>query len=384
MGVSIQTSQAWLARSGSAVVLSLQALKEQVQARWDSIRIPTGASLERLFRAKLGPSDRFVQIDEVSWLVVMPDTDLDNALACCLRIAYQLHTSVAGRCDIGQLKIASAAMTAADALELTPLTDEQLRAAAHRAGLDELLAARTPIEEAPEWCSFEPVWDAHSQAISGYRCLPGDNAGENASVSQQLKETQAMLAGTARLLGRLIVEGQRCIMFVPIPYDVLSAPPARMELLSTCRQLKCELRPLLVFEIATLGAGIPKQRLAEMVSAIQPFARAVIARATLRNRSLMDYGGAGLKALGFELTTSQSDESEVERLYKTGRRLGLASYLCNATFGRTVEQATALGMQWISGPAIGEVVDEPAPPGRLTLESILQSLEPPAVVGATA
>lgn len=382
MSVSLQTPQAWLARSGTAVVLSLEALRDQIRDEWNSIRTPTAASLERLFRAKLGPSDRFARLDDLNWLVVMPDTGADDALACCLRIAYQLHSSVAAPCEVGQLRISSASPAGADTLDLTPLSDEQLCMAVRRAGLDELLTTGDAMGDAAEWRGFEPVWDSHSEIIAGYRCLVEEAAGAGNSARQQQKLAQMMLKGVARLAERQRKSGQRGIIFVPITYEVLSAPPARMELLSTCRQLKCELRPQLVFEIAALGAGIPKHRLAEMVSAIQPFARAVIARSAPRNRSIMEYGGAGLKALGFDLSPSQPDDSEITRLYDTGRRLGMASYLRNVVSGRTLEHAAALGVQWISGPLIGEAVDEPAPPGRLSLDAILRNAEEPARMGA--
>ncbi len=381
MSNSMRTPQAWLARSGTAVVLSLQALREQVLDRWDSIRTPTAASLERLFRAKLGPSDRFARLGDDNWLVVMPDTAMEDALACCLRIAYELHVSVVASCDMAQLRVSSAASVSGDMLDLTPLTDEQLHAAARRAGLDDLLAAQEPLEEAAEWRRFEPVWDSHSEIIGGYRCLPDAAAGPDESVRQQLKRTQTMLKGMARVVDRL--QDQRCIIFVPIPYDVLSAPPSRMELLSTCRQLQCELRPLVVFEIAALGAGIPKHRLAEMVFAIQPVARAVIARTAQSNRSIRDYGGAGLKALGIDLTSSPSDEDEVTRLFDVSRRLGMTSYLREVVLARTLEHAAGLGVQWISGPLIGGIVDEPAPPGRLSLDAILHNADEPARLGAT-
>lgn len=371
--ISMCTRQAWLARSGAAVVISLQTLKDLVGLRWDAVC--TGASLERLLRAKLGPSDRFARIDELSWLVVMPDTGIEDALSCCLRIAYELHRTVTPACELEQLKVSSAAATGDDLLELTPLSDEQRRRVARRAGLDALVLAMPEVvaEVADVPHRFEPVWDSQRQIISGYRCLP--EAGE--TVGQQLKHTQAMLAGI-----RDHQLDERSIIFVPIPYEVLSAPPARMELLSSCRALKCELRPSMVFEIATLAAGIPKHRLAQIVSAIQPFARAVIARSTPRNRSLRDYGGTGLKAIGIDLTGSHADESDICRLCETGKRLGMPSYFGNVVSEFALDQAATLGAQWISGPVIGAPVNERAPPAQLTMDAILQSLQQSTQMGA--
>jgi hypothetical protein len=383
MTVSLRTSQAWLTRSGAAVVISLHGLKEQVSERWGGIRTPTAAKLDRLLRAKLGPSDRFLNVDELHWLVVMPDTEADDALSCCLRIAYELHVSVVPTCDLARLGVSSARMAGENMLELTPLSDEQRHAALRYAGLDELLAAssRRRNEEVAEWRRFKPIWDAHRQIVSGYRCLP-DVLRTDETVGQQLANLQAMLTGVARVLEKRLTGGERCPIVVPVPLDVLSTPLARMDFLSTCRQLSCELRPLLVFEIATLGAGMPKHRLAEIVSVVQPFARSVIARVAPQNRTLLDYGGTGLKAIGFDLAAAQSDGNEIVRLYEAGRRYGLASYLDNVALARSLEQGLRRGVQWFSGPAIGNPVAAPAPASRLSYDAIMESLDPAVMADA--
>lgn len=382
MTIAMRTPQAKLARNGASVVVSLEALRDAVRTRWDSISGATTANLERLFRLKLGAADLFVQIDELHWLVVMPGSRIEDALTCCLRIAYELHVSVIPACDLTNLNVARAAATDDDTLDLMPLTCEQLAAVAYRAGLEELLAGHTVKAEAPSHCRFEPVWDAQRQLVGCHRCVGESAPGSHESIGLQLKHTQAMLGEVIGLLEKQAAQQVRGMLFVPIPYDVLAAPPARMELLSACRQLNCNLRPFLVFEIITLTAGIPKQRLIELVSAIQPFGRAVIARVAPRNPSLLDYGGVGLKAIGFELTGSQTEPVDIAKLCEAGRRLGIGSYLGNMTSARLLDMAVGKGVQWVSGPVIGATGAEPAPPSRQTFQAIVQTWEQPLRAGA--
>ncbi len=386
MAIAMRTPQAKLARSGAAVVLSLEALKNTVRTRWDMISAATSANLERLFRLKLGSSDVFVQLDELHWLVVMPGSRMEDALTSCLRVAHDLHISVVPTCDLGHLRVMRAVATADDVLDLVPLTCDQLKALAHQAGLDDLApgkaAAVTALSPAGRH-RFEPVWDAQRQAVACHRCVSETAPGAHESVGQQLKHTQAILGDVVGVLEKQLMQQARGAVFVPIPYDVLAAPPARMELLSTCRQLNCNLRPFLVFEIATLTAGIPKHRLIELVSTIQPFGRAVVGRVTPRNPSLLDYGGVGLKALGFDLNGRQAEQAEIANLCEAGRRLRMATYLGNMTSTSLLELAVGKGVQWVSGPAIGMPVTVPAPPSRLTLESIQQAWDQPMQVGAS-
>ncbi len=387
----IRTSLARLARNGSAVAISLDNVKTLAGTRWDAIAGPTVANLERLMRLKLGPSDHYVQLGPLDWLVVMPGTAIEDALSCCLRISYDVHVSAFQTCELEQLKIARAVVVSDDAIELAALTAEQLRSFATRAGIadtapqqhgDEATSAAASepaVSSPPQNVSqrFEPIWDAPRQAVASYHCVPHFAVGANEPVAAHLRHTQALLESAVATLENNIAPGSRSILFVSIPYDVLSAPPARMELLATCREMPCSVRPLLVFDIATLATGIPKHRLIEIVSAIRPFARAVVARVDPRNTALLDYGGTGLAALGLNLAGTQSDAVNVARLVTATKRLGMATYLGNIASGSLLEQAVRHGVQWFWGPAIGTPVPKPGAPSRLSQQSILESWDRP-------
>lgn len=388
----IRTSLARLARNGSAVAISLDNLKTLADKRWDAIAEATVATLERLMRLKLGHSDHYVQLGPLDWLVVMPGTAIEDALSCCVRISYDVQVSAFQSCEVEQLKIARAAVISDDVIELVPLTPDQMRAAASRAAIaaPPEKAAETVEPHAPSGDTtgavpqaqgapkrFEPIWDATRQAVASFHCVPHSGAGANEPVVAHLHHTQALLENAVSALESHIAQGLRCILFVTIPYDVLSAPPARMELLATCREMPCSVRPFLVFDIATLATGIPKHRLIEIVSAIRPFARAVVARVDPRNAALLDYGGAGLAALGLNLTGTQSDAVNAARLVTATKRLGMAAYLGNVTSATLLEQSVRGGVQWFWGPAIGTQVNKLGPPSRLTLQTILENWDRP-------
>lgn len=380
MATAKRTPLAKLARGNNSAIICLGAIKQLVRQRWSAVGPAANSAIEALLRQKLGPADHFIQIDELHWLVVMPETPPDELHACCLRIAYNLHNKVQPPCDLSKIMIAKADVVADDMLELSFLDREHLRETARRAGLVQELLVPKPLTQAASADStlpcagggarFQPVWDSHRQVISLYLCQSDvGGSGSHLPVGELLKCAQTTLGTAVHALESAMAQGTRSAIFVPLPYDMLSAPTTRMEFLSACRQLACALRPYLLFEISHLPPGIPKSRLIEIVSAIQPFVRAVTARVAPNSPSLMDYGGTGLKALGLDVPVTQAKQAmyEVTRLATAAKRLGVVSYIGNVVTPTVLDHAIRAGIQWVSGPIIGAPLEAPAPPVRLTL-----------------
>lgn len=387
------TPHAKLARGGSAIVVALDAVKAAAGARWTTLCDEAAESIEKLFRQKLGPSDHFLKIDELNWLVITPGFRRDDAMACCLQIAYELHAGLFPTCDLEQLNIATAVSRSDEELELTALPQRALRRAARNAGLIEQLLVPKFLDDADaraEACKdkhrYWPIWDCQRQTVSGQLCMP-ENAGVGPaqSVSEQLKCVLAMLSKVALDLELGDGRGIQPIVFVPLPYDMLSAPTSRMAFLSACRQLDCALRPQMVFEIALVPSGVPKSRLVEIVSSIQPFVRAVTARAVAGNTTLVEFGGTGIKALGIDFRglSPAIAANEMIRLAQTAGRLGLATYAANFETTALLEKAIRAGIRSIFGPAIGLPTAELTPPARLSLATLMESAPPlQAAMGA--
>jgi len=399
----IHTRSAKLARGGgAAIIIGLNVIKSEAGDRWEKMRDTIYARLEILFRQKLGPSDFFIPIDEVSYLVAMPEASFEDAKVCGLRVAYELHTSLLGRCTIEQLQIASAAAASDDVLDITPIVFPEIRRLAERAQLNELLApkprgehaatppllvpqtkfmtvASSPREDVQH--QYVPIWDARNQVISTYRCVlkPSALAFPSDAINVKAKKLLALslttlncaISGLAAHLDR----GDRFVVNIPISYEALSTPVARMEIVAACRQLPCELRPYLVFEITELPAGTPHSRLIDLVSAVKAFARGVIGQVPRLNPSLSTYEGTGLQALGLKLPSppNANIDKEIERLCAAAKRFGMSTFLEDIPTAGMVQFALTAGVQWMSGPAIAGPVTEPCGITRLFTESLLNN-----------
>jgi hypothetical protein len=387
-----RSSSAMLARGGSSCVIGLDDVKRIAGARWQKMRPSVHQRMEQLLRQKLGPSDFFIQIDEVSYLVTVASTDADDVQVCCLRVAYELHTGLLGPCTIGQLKIASAKARDENTLEITPIGVPQILMLAERAGIDELVrpasiaganaAAKASTSSRGEANSFLfiPIWDARAEAISAYRCVPQSADPELQEHSQGTRARAALLValGTLNASVNALIEhfarGERFLVHVHVPFETLSSPASRMEFVAACRALSHELRPYLVFEISDLPVGVPQSRLNDLVTTIRPFCRGVTAEVALRNPTLAMYQGIGLHAIGINLSAPQDSLTriEIERLGINARRLGLVAFLSEVPSPALVEFGRDCGVQWMSGPAVARGAAEPGPMVRLYADELLR------------
>jgi len=382
-----------LAQPGAPnVLISLDAIRQEAGTRWQNLRNAAYAWLEALLRLRLAPTDFFLPVDEVSYLVSMPKSTEEDARVSCLRILFELHSSLIGPCSMSQLRIADACNVGGDVLELTPIAGRQLAGLAERAQIINLLVVKgdeaadavlhappqIPLPEREDaGHEFVPVWDVFKEVIWAYRCEPvvpsSDTTIEPPHVPAE--RVLATLRRSASALEEHFVRDERFLVIVPIPYATLAAPVSRMELVSACRQLSCNLRPYLVFKIAQMPVGVPHSRLVDLVGSFRSFCRSVVAqtRADMLEQSL--YEGAGLASLGFSLARMKTEipRREMQRLSALGRRLGIGTFLDGVGTADELGAAIDAGVQWLSGPAIAPALPEPKPMSRLRKQNVLQT-----------
>lgn len=394
MTPQIRTAAAKLARhSGSSAAISLKAIKREAGPHWEKMREAIHLRLESLLRQALGPSDFFLGIDEETYLVAMPSLELDEALICCLRVAYLLHTSLLGPCALDSIHIAQATALDDDLIELKPVEQPHLRTLAESADLDSLtveglspvLLRRSPASslagapaEPPQGRAhhFVPVWDATREIVRAYRCVPVFSAPRAeqawAGIREQSDRALAILCRAVETLAEHLEGRRRFLVNIPVPYDNLASPVGRMEYIAACRSLSAALRPFLIFEVTDVPDGVPHTRLASVFSCIRPFGQAVIARIPFGARSIAAYENCGVRAIGLRLPALAGEElfQEIARLAACSRLLGLSSFLEGVTGVATVEAALKCNIQWLSGPAIAPPVEEPQQMLRLRIESL--------------
>lgn len=383
-----------LMQRGCVNLIRCDAIKAQAGARWDKIGGAVSAQLEALLRQKLGPSDFFAALDDSTFLVSMPSADAEAAQIACLRVAHELHTSFLGACKIGNLRITRAVAYHDDRLAAVDIDGEDLNRLAAKAGLpcdEEFLRARVPHNGTARKPSagdgppvfremFAPMWDAQHEAVTAWRCVtverPVPRPHDPTAIGFKLDLGAALsrIRVAAAALSRHLKVGDRFLIFVTVPYDVMCSPVGRMEIISACRGLSSALRPYLVFEIDDLPYGVPQSRLLELVGVLRPFCRAVAGQLPARISSYGIYQSAGLKAIGLSLSANGAAttemNSEVFKLATAAKRLHILSFVLDAASEEAVAWSRSQGINFVSGPAVGALLPEPASVHRLKVTDI--------------
>jgi hypothetical protein len=163
---------------------------------------------------------------------------------------------------------------------------------------------------------------------------------------------------------------------LPISYDLLGSPVARMELSGYCRGLPGALRPYLQFEISDLPYGVPQSRLSELVATLRPFCRGVVAHLPARIPSYGAYHCAGLTAICLSLAAAGVGEtemsSEVFKLATASTRLHLKSFVLDVPNIDALIFARDMKINMVSGPLIGAASANPGTVVRLSLREIME------------
>ncbi|GAA0570278.1 hypothetical protein [Rhizomicrobium electricum] len=385
------TSSARLVKGGgSATVISLDGIRKAVGERWPKLRDIAAARLDQLLREQLGPADCFLPLDDMNRLVIMPAAARADGEVICVRIAYDLTKGLLGTCALDNLTVAPAEAIGDSIIEVEAFEPDELTALTGKAGLELAPSQANGLCEAalPQPGEFEilyqPVWDAEVQVIRAYRCQPA-NGWQSHGPESSPERLRAITAITLDLvrrgtrdLQRHLARGERYILTVPVSAVILSVPMVRMQFLAGCRLLDAALRPYLAYEIKDLPSGIPQSRVAEVVTILQTFCGAVLARAPRPAAvSLPAFRNAGIKALGVSLRglSPSACETEVAALMSETRRSGLVSFADHVDSSAALQSCLARGVRWLWGSSVVPAVGDAGPLKHLPKVKLLKDSE---------
>lgn len=404
---------AYLAK-GCVNVVELGNLKAQAGARWARICEGVYSRIESLLKAKLGPNDLFVRMGDIAYLVTMPTTDPEDVNAICMRVAFDLHLSFLGQCGLDQIEVNTVNAGEDDTLVLQRLPMEKLVRLAERAGIPASSAGSTrpaaeeqrppePISHAapidkqrtaggPAYLldeprpralivefQFIPIWSVRNAAVTTYACEPKTifaSGQRNAISLAQLSPKERIQIDVSAFqtgidhLTKCQEAGNKFLLAVPVSFEVLGSPAARMDFLSSCRDLSYSYRDFLIFILFDVPPGVAQSRLANMATILRPFGRSISATIAPTDRALASYQGIGLHSIGFDLREfgprTPFLQKDAEQLTQFARKANLGTFLSNVRDKQILKYAQDANIGHLSGPIIAPAASEPRGMWRLT------------------
>lgn len=234
---------------------------------------------------------------------------------------------------------------------------------------------------------YRPVWDLHHKVLSTYFCVPvrafagyGRRFGyavlEHPADPYQIAclDLETFKAGLS-MLDELLRNRFQMFIVMTVQFATVTTPRYREVYLEIANRVPHRMRKFVVFELTGLPEGVPQCRLSEVVNSLKPFASAVLARISLRPRSLANFFETGLHAVGFHLRDEQISEAELiprlHRLARQAERHRLSLYLNGVKTTSLVMAACGAGVRYVAGNRVGELTDVPTNIHRYKWEDFL-------------
>src|SRR5258706_16145367 len=92
-----------LLQRGCVHVIDFEAIREEAGSRWDKIRDGVHGRLETILRQRLSPVDFFTALNDTSYLVTIPASDVEDIEVICLGVTFDLYKSYLGQFDLKKL-----------------------------------------------------------------------------------------------------------------------------------------------------------------------------------------------------------------------------------------------------------------------------------------
>jgi hypothetical protein len=368
-------------------VLRLSALRAHLGAKWDRLSSLVHRLFDAAMRESLGPRDRSLELDELTYAIIFYDLSPDDAARICIAIATKVCRALFGeRIDgdairriIARVAISEAAEWSAE--EIDAFIEAQSRALSAtlgpRAAAPETPAAPhiplTPADRIRNTqamfarmnvrTGFFPVWDLArgrsttlflSPQVERNGTLASSRCRSIAGLSDQdaaILET-ALLDAVSAYSARVRAAGKICALGVGVSYATLSVFQSRIAYLTALQKLRPQSLTPVLLKIENIPEGTPLGRLADLVGML----RAARVKVLLEFQSLLSVEkidiALGAIGLGGSIPAG-ADAALIQRLLeRTARNAAQArmfAFVDRIDSARLLELARRAGIKFGTG-----------------------------------
>ena len=376
--------------AGLAIVVSVEAIRERFGDRWPRKHEQVDAFVLRTTARLAGASAMIAAVNDVEFIIIQPNVEPLVGLNFAAAILKETLTFFLGQVNADDIRIFKVAGWDDGKLTLEPVRHDSsphkpappasVAGATNRAPfLRELSFARAKsVTLAPEGArplvlefAIEAVWNVNQRVVTSYAMLPHltiEATGEDVAVSALSRD--AALAVALEALGQaaaMIVEGMersaRFAVHVPVPLQGIMAVSKRHILLHALNDLSAEVRKLLALDLCGQSEGVPHSRMSELVTALAPACRAVLARAPSPAFKVQEWRGCRLSGISLDCSgLGPGDPHSLTRLASFAEEAGKVTktIIGHSLATRSLTLAAwAAGFSHLSGETIRPALERP-------------------------
>lgn len=279
-------------------LLQLEPIKEKLGERWPRMSLLVHTLFEKALERARGPSDHFIKLDELCYVVTFHGSSPDEAALVCAGIAREVceHLfgegveSVSVRSVVGETTPedlrSRGGNVIAEFLEQTGVESIVTKGpdgrVLERAGNDPrnpghaMLEAHRFLEQAGRQLRLFPLWDLKKRSSSVMFLSPLGLTGEAHSIDGSGQSAGSFVSNLElRLLRAAGEHAQRvhaaqkvCAVGTSVSYDTLSSLAGRVRYITTLKEIRTSPACPLLLKIEDIPQGVHVGRLGEIMNMV--------------------------------------------------------------------------------------------------------------------
>lgn len=240
---------------------------------------------------------------------------------------------------------------------------------------------------------YRPVWDTRNEVISTYMISAGSGMirNENGKIRfnkvgydvlfdkyserSRIALDKVLLSCSVSDVAELIGNNFKAIYNIPLSYATVFKPELLMEYIRRCKTISPSYYKYFTFSLLNFPEGIPESKLNVIVSSINNYCRAIVLNVSKTEVDTLKYASVGIKIIGVDLKEQKKVELDkwnaISQLVKNCHKSKLQVSLENVDTLEKVRLAKEIGVDFISGEAIGRYKDTVKPMIRLPFKELM-------------
>ena len=333
--------------AGKLQMIGLSRIREKLGDRWEKSRSQISVTVERAITNELGDGDVYFQIDELAYVVLFKDRDINESSLICAKIAQGVCRKLFGE-DEDIVRVRTVTCNAdgsilSEDVNLEATLDTMLEAK----GVETIFDRDGEVADSPQSLpkqeerqsirlidplgaavvtnlsdmefKYSPVWDTFKRVVVTYLCRPHLSAAEPSDCQFPVaEETENQVEIDLRILGdcaqkvrELKSQNRRVLIIFPVHWSTIARSKAWMAFKAALNSLHAEISQDLIACVHGLDPGLPNIRIAQEFPKLSQFSRAIYACMGCGDIGIERFLNTKTACVGFAIPSGAIEERSI-------------------------------------------------------------------------
>ncbi|MFZ1990432.1 MAG: hypothetical protein WAW96_11755 [Alphaproteobacteria bacterium] len=385
--------------AGKLQMIGLSRIREKLGDRWEKSRSHISITVERAITNELGDGDVYFQIDELAYVVLFKDRDINESSLICAKIAQGVCRKLFGE-DEDIVRVRTVTCNAdgsilSEDVNVEATLDTMLEAKGVETIFDrdgevaetadsspkqdkrrsirliDPLGAAVVADLSDVEFKYSPVWDTFRRVVVTYLCRPHLRAAEPSGsqfpvaeeTEEQVEIDLRILEDCAQKVRELRSQNRRVLIVFPVHWSTIARSKAWIPFKAALNSLHSEVSQDLIACVHGLDSGLPNIRIAQEFPKLSQYSRAIYACIGCGDVGVERFVNTKTACVGFSIPNGTIDERSIVSRAREFCIAADAKNIPSFAFGLSTRSLViallGTGFRYLEGAAIRPAVATP-------------------------